>query len=243
MSNTNLTPRAHKVRDIRTLLCTRDRNLSMWSEPLRDLRAPLTRHTAPRHAPGVAKASSSPRPWPGTALLRKYRLLCRALVQMLALTPCAPCSMRLLGVRAQRYFVHYISARQSPSPLTAGDGGGDGDGAPAAGTQARRRRAWLLIHRPRAARRVRRRRRGCQHRAAARKVPISTDRARRAHAIARPQGRGGHWRRAYGACRVYRMHLRKRSAVCRATTFLQARRRCSPLKTQASTSKNTGVHL
>ena len=46
--------------------------ISMWSEPLRDLRAPLTRHTAPRHAPGVAKASSSPRPWPGTAPARNF---------------------------------------------------------------------------------------------------------------------------------------------------------------------------
>ena len=39
------------------------------------------------------------------------------------------------------------------------------------------------------------------------------------------------------------MRLRKCSAVCRATTLLQARRRCSPLKTRAHTSKNTGGHL
>ena len=64
---------------------------------------------------------------------------------------------------------------------------------PAATIRARRCRAWLLIRHPRAARRLGRRRRGCQHQAASSSIvhcsldfgACRADRARRAHSIAR----------------------------------------------------------
>lgn len=86
---------------------------------------------------------------------------------------------RLRGVRAQRYFVHYAQ----PPSLSARGRRRSAAVRPssAAAIRARRLRAWMLIRHPRAAQRLGRRRRGCQHQRRPAQSARCTDRSILAH--------------------------------------------------------------